>query len=155
MMQARATVLRVEDGQVWLRLEDRPGGCGRCDEPGGCRSTRLADVFKSSGDVIRLPDSLGSRAGDDVSIGVPEGAPLAAALLGYVLPLVLMLGLGGLAMLVAPFATADANVLTGVVAGLAGGVVAGRRIMGSARWRRLGLTLAPANGVAAGCREPR
>jgi sigma-E factor negative regulatory protein RseC len=143
MTEARATVLRVADGQVWLRLEDRPGGCGRCDEPGGCRATRLTDVFKSSGEMIRLPNTLGSRVGDGVIIGVPEGAPLRAALLGYVLPLGLMLGFGGLSLLLAPFATADANVLAGVGAGLLVGVAAGRRLTG--RWRQLGLTLAPAD----------
>lgn len=155
MMQARATVLRVEDGQVWLRLEDRPGGCGRCDEPGGCRSTRLTEIFKSPGEVIRLPDRLGSRVGDGVTIGVPDGAPLAAALLAYVLPLALMLALAGLALVIAPFSSPDANTLTGVFGGLLIGVVAGRRIMGGGRWRRLGLTLAPADGVRQGCREPR
>ena len=150
MMQARATVLRVEDGQVLLRLEDRPGGCGRCDEPGGCRSTRLAEIFKSSGEVVRLPDSLGLHVGDGVTISVPEGAPLRAALLAYVLPLGLMLVLGALALVVQPFATSDANVLTGVVAGLVGGVWLGRRIMRSGRWPALELTLEAAE-TAPGC----
>jgi sigma-E factor negative regulatory protein RseC len=150
MMQARATVLRVERGHVWLRLEDRPGGCGRCDEPGGCRSTRLTDVFKSSGELIRLPDSLGSRVGDGVTIGVPDGAPLRAALLCYVLPLGLMLGFAGLATVLAPFGALDADVLAGMAVGLFVGVMAARRITGSGRWRHLGLTLAPA-GAAPVC----
>lgn len=152
MSAARATVVRVEGGQVWLRLEDRPGGCGRCDEPGGCRSTRLADVFKSSDDLIHLPDSLGSRVGDGVRIEVPEGAPLRAALLAYVLPLALMLTLAGLALVLEPFPGRDANVLAGVAAGLVAGIWAGRRIMRSGRWRRMDFTLMPAGAVPV-CRD--
>jgi sigma-E factor negative regulatory protein RseC len=150
MMEARATVVRVADGQVWLRLEDRVGGCGRCDEPGGCRSTRLADLFKSSGELFCLPDSLGSRVGDGVRIGVPEGAPLRAALLSYVLPLGLMLALGGLGLVLAPFASPDASVLAGVVAGLVAGVAVGRWIMGSGQGR-WGLSLRPEGAVAPSC----
>lgn len=152
MMDAQARVVRVGEGKVWLRLEDRPGGCGRCDEPGGCRATRLADVFKFAGEEFCLPDSLGSKVGDGVAIAVPEGAPLRAAVLGYVLPLGSMLVSGGLGLLLAPFASADANVLAGVVVGLTGGVMAGRWIMGSGRWRRgMDLTLKPGSESVISC----
>ena len=147
MIQARGTVLRVENGLLWLRLEDRPGGCGRCDEPGGCRSTRFGDVFKGSGDVVRLEDSLGAKVGDHVMISAADGAPLQAALLGYGLPLVSMLFMAAMARIVAPFTNPDANVLSGVAAGLFIGAVAGRRILASGRSHRLALSLvAPSAG---------
>lgn len=152
MTEMRATVLRAEAGEVWLRLEARPGGCGRCDEPGGCRSTRLTDVFKTSGGLIRLPDSLGCSVGDGLVISAAESAPLAAAVLGYMLPLGLMLGFGALALWCAPFASPDANVAVGVAVGLVGGVATGRRILSSGRWPNIAVTMRPAGQAPATCR---
>lgn len=149
MTSVRATVLRVEDGQLWLRLEDRPAGCGRCDEPGGCRSTRLADIFKPHGDVLRIADSLGGRVGDQVIIRVREGTPLRAALLGYGLPVVLMVVMAGLMQRMAPFAAPDGNALTGLVGGLLIGMLAARRFM-KGRWHQ-GLTVVPADAVLPDC----
>lgn len=152
MMDARATVLRVAEGRVWLRLEDRPGGCGRCDEPGGCRSARISHIFKSADDVVCLPDSLGSRVGEGVLIRVPEGAPLRAALLSYVLPLVLMLVMAALFLALQPFSNRDANVLAGVLAGLVVGVAAGRGALRSGRWRQgFGLTLRRGDDSPSSC----
>lgn len=151
MIQVRGTVLQVEDGLVWLRLEDRPGGCGRCDEPGGCRSALLGDVFKGSGDVIRLEDSVGARVGDEVTVSVADGAPLQAALLGYGLPLVSMLAMAGMARIVAPFANPDASVLAGVAAGLCIGGIAGRRLLTSGRFHRLAVSLAAPGATLPDC----
>lgn len=152
MMDARATVVRVADGRVWLRLEDRPGGCGRCDEPGGCRSTRISHIFKSADNVVCLPDSVGLRVGEGVLIRVPEGAPLRAALLSYVLPLALMLFMAVLCLALAPFPGRDANVLAGVLAGLLAGVAAGRWALRSGRWRQgLGLILSQGGDSVSVC----
>lgn len=152
MMETGAMVVRVAEGRVWLRLQQRGGGCGRCDEPGGCRSTRLTDIFKPGGEEFCLPDALGLRVGEAVRIGVPEGAPLRAALLSYGLPLCLVLVFGAAVAAIAPFSNADANVLAGAVLGLLAGVFAGRRIMGGGRWfRDMGLTLRRAEGGAAHC----
>lgn len=152
MMETGATVVRVADGQVWLRLQQRGGGCGRCDEPGGCRSTRLTDIFKPVGEEFCLPDALGLRVGEAVRIGVPEGAPLRAAVLSYGLPLCLVLLIGAAFAAIAPFPNSDANVLAGAVLGLVAGVFLGRRIMGGGRWfRDMGLTLRRAEGNGANC----
>lgn len=152
MMEAGATVVRVAEGRVWVRLQQQLGGCGRCDEPGGCQATRLSDIFKPSGGEVCLPDSMGFQVGERVRIAVPEGAPLRAALLSYGLPLGLVLSLGAAFGALAPFVSGDANVLAGVVLGLLLGVVLGRRIMAGPRWRRaLGLSLRRADPAVPAC----
>lgn len=152
MREVRATVVRAVDGQLWLRLNDRGGGCGRCDEPGGCRSTRLTDIFKGPEGVVCLPDTLGVGVGEGVRIAVADQAPILGAVVSYVLPLGLMLVLGGLAVALSPFDSPDANVLVGVVAGLVGGVLVGRRVMASPRWQgTMGLSLRRDDGNSPVC----
>lgn len=47
MMEARARILRIENGQAWVKLSGKQGGCGRCDEPGGCGSVRAMRRIRS------------------------------------------------------------------------------------------------------------
>lgn len=152
MREVRAMVVRAEAGHLWLRLNDRGTGCGRCDEPGGCRSTRLTDIFKGPDGVVCVPDTLGAGVGEPVRIGVPDRAPLLGAAVSYGLPLVLMLGLGGGMAVISPFAHGDANVLLGVLMGLVGGIGVGRWLMASPRWQgALQLRLTRDDGASSPC----
>lgn len=83
MIEAPAEVIRAEGGRVWVRLSERQGGCGRCDEPGGCRSMRITDTFGAPRQEFSLPDASDLVPGERVRITIPDGAPLSAALLSY------------------------------------------------------------------------
>jgi sigma-E factor negative regulatory protein RseC len=140
MNELRATVLAGGAGKVRLRVEDRPGGCGRCDQPGGCRSTRLAHLFQAKpGEVEVDAPAAGVRlsTGDRVILTVADGGPLAAALGSYGLPLAGLLIGAAVASLLAPFANPDANAITGAVPGLFAGLFGVRFLMRSRALRKL------------------
>lgn len=83
MIDASAIVERVEGDRAWVRLHERSGGCGRCDEPGGCRSTGIAYALKAPKELFKIPNRIGAEVGDSVRLRMHDGAPLRGALLGY------------------------------------------------------------------------
>lgn len=143
MIETPAEVIRVAGGRVWVRLSERQGGCGRCDEPGGCRSMRITDTFGKPDDVFSLESDLGVRVGERVRIAIVEGAPLRAALLSYGLAAVMMLVGAGVGTLLVPVQT-DAAAALGMVAGLVFSYVVNRLLARSRNWRKgLNMTLLP------------
>ncbi|MCK0505653.1 SoxR reducing system RseC family protein [Aromatoleum anaerobium] len=136
MIEARAVVTRAESGEAWVRIDDRPGGCGRCDEPGGCRSTGLAYALKAPDKVFRLPNRIGAEAGDAVRIRIDDGAPLRGALLGYGLGVVLLLAGAALGTAFAAEGQGDLFALTGGVGGLVAAVGLNRFALRSTKLRQ-------------------
>ncbi len=144
MMQARAEVLRAEHGRVWLKLTDRAGGCGRCDEPGGCHSVQISHVFGPPQGEFVLPASIPLSPGDRVLISVPDGAPLNAALVSYGLGTLLLLVGAAAGSLLAPEGGGDLHAVAGGAAGLALAWTLNRVLTRSRNWRsHLRLELAP------------
>jgi len=135
MIEAKAVVTRAESGEAWVRIDDRPGGCGRCDEPGGCRSTGLAYALKAPGKVFRLPNQIGAEAGDTVRLRIDDAAPLRGALLGYGLGVVLLLAGAALGTAWAAEGQGDLFALAGGVGGLVAAVGLNRFVLRSARLR--------------------
>lgn len=135
MIEARATVVRVEPGRAWVKVDDRQDGCGRCDQPGGCRSVKLAYSLRPPTDVFSLPDPLGLQPAERVVVRMKESGPLAGALVSY--------GLGaGLLVVGAAFGHAlatpgheDGFALAGAILGLLAAVGANRVLHRSRRWR--------------------
>lgn len=136
MIEAAAVVERVENGLAWVRISDRAGGCGRCDEPGGCRSTKIAYALKAPNEVFSLPDSLGVMPGERIVIALDSGAPLRGALASYGLGTVLLV-LGALAgsALAPRGVNVDLLTLGGSAIGLTLAVVLNRVLFRSRRWR--------------------
>lgn len=83
--ESEALVIDIRGGDAVLRLTKPVSGCGRCDEPGGCNSGLAARDCRT----YRLPNDVGARIGDRVSISVADGAILRAALVSYLSPAVL------------------------------------------------------------------
>lgn len=121
MNEAQGVVERVEGGHAWVRLTGRAGGCGRCDEPGGCRSTGLAYALKAPSEVFAVSNSIDVRPGELVRLRLHDGAPLRGALLGYGLSIGLLL-IG--AALGSALADPGAQDLTAAAGGLGGLAVA-------------------------------
>lgn len=143
MIEARAVVLSVEGDHAWVRIETRPGGCGRCDEPGGCRSAKLAYALKAPQDVFRVPDTIGAAPGDRVLIRMEDGAPLQGALASYGLGATLLVAGAALGHGLAAPGHEDAFALLGGVLGLVLAFAANRALHRSRRWRQaltMGLT---------------
>lgn len=136
MIEAKAVVVRVESGRVWVKVSDRQDGCGRCDEPGGCRSVKIAYALKPPTEVFSLPDSIGARVGEHVSVRMHDGAPLAGALASYGVGAMLLLAGAAAGHLVAGAGNSDLFALIGGVAGLAGAYGVNRALHRSRGWRR-------------------
>lgn len=111
--EARAVVRRVEEGAVWVEIEQE--GCGRCHEAGGCGGQKLTQAFCAGPRSFRIQHSGGLLVGDRVRIGLPVREIRRGANLAYVTPLVLMLAGAVLGMVVA----ADPGAIVGGALGLA------------------------------------
>ena len=138
MNQARATVVRIEGATAWVRVEDRPGGCGRCDEPGGCRSAKLTHALGAPRDTFPIRNTCAARAGERVLLSVVDGAPLKMALIAYLLPVFMALCGAGLGGWLGPLG-GDAGQLVGAVVGLFAGYMVARRV--SVSWGALAPTV--------------
>lgn len=135
MIEARATVLRVEDGMAWIKVSDKHQGCGRCDEPGGCRSIKLAYSLRPPESVFSLPDSLGLSVGEPVRLRMHDSGPLMGALGSYGLGALLMISGAALGHFLASPGREDLLALAGLLAGLVGAYGLNRLFYRSRRWR--------------------
>ncbi|MFA9438516.1 SoxR reducing system RseC family protein [Uliginosibacterium sp. sgz301328] len=90
-MQVEAVVTRIDARQAIVKVVKTDGGCGRCDEPGGCRSAMLGEVLGPRCGEYAVDNVLAAAPGARVTLEVPDSAPLRAAVLAYLVPLLLML----------------------------------------------------------------
>ncbi|MBL8489395.1 MAG: SoxR reducing system RseC family protein [Rhodocyclaceae bacterium] len=124
--ESDALVIDIRGEDALLRLTKPVSGCGRCDEPGGCSTGLTARNCRT----YRLPNDVGAKIGDRVSISVADGAILRAALVSYLSPAVLAI-LGAAA---GASQRGDAWAVGGAAAGLLAGIlllrVFGRRTRG-------------------------
>ncbi|MDX5362691.1 MAG: SoxR reducing system RseC family protein [Pseudazoarcus pumilus] len=132
MIEARAVVVGVADGQARVRVIDRQEGCGRCDEPGGCRSVKLAYAVKPPVSEFSLPDTLGVSVGEEVALRLHDGASLRGALVSYGIGAVALIVGGGLGQLLGG---SDGWAVAGALIGLLVAFVFNRLLHRSRRWR--------------------
>lgn len=133
MIEASALVVATAGDRMTVRVSDRPGGCGRCDEPGGCRSAKLVHAMGEPNAMFDVPNPISARVGERVMIRIEDGAPLRGALASY--------GLGTLFLLLGAVVGHvvggdDLCTLLGVLSGLAIAVLCNRVLHRSRRWRR-------------------
>ena len=129
MISETGQVLSVEDDWVWVKTL-RQSTCGACHARVGCGQNLLSRMVAAPADIkARLQPLIGLedlQPGDEVDIAIEEGAVVAASLLAYGIPLL---------MLVSMVAVGDwfaaSNLLITVLGtmGLAAGVVASRIIL--------------------------
>ncbi|MDP2810344.1 MAG: SoxR reducing system RseC family protein [Rhodocyclaceae bacterium] len=116
-------VTRIEGDYAWVDI-GAGAGCGSCKSQGGCGSGLLG--IKAPSRQHRLFNSIGARTGDAVTVSLPEGGVLKAALLAYLLPLAL--GIAGAAAGMW-LGGSDGHALAGLFAGLGGGWLLLRQVM--------------------------
>jgi sigma-E factor negative regulatory protein RseC len=90
MLETQARVTAVEPGYAWIESERR-SGCSHCSNSGSCGVSALGKLFGVQRLHLRLPDTLGVQAGDDVIVGLSERRLVAAAAVAYMLPLLIMI----------------------------------------------------------------
>lgn len=121
MNRAAGVVVRVEDGFAWVRTEAAAPACGSCARREGCGQAGqglLDSLFVRQENLLRLPNTIGARPGDAVSVCSADGSVLRAAAIVYGLPL--LLGFAG-AMLLDGRIFGEAGAALGLLFGLAGG----------------------------------
>jgi sigma-E factor negative regulatory protein RseC len=90
VIEERAVVTRSAQGWAWLQVQ-RQTACGVCHASAECGTGLLAKVWKNKTLEVRALSALPLQTGDQVIVGIAEGALLRGAMLIYLLPLVFLL----------------------------------------------------------------
>jgi sigma-E factor negative regulatory protein RseC len=90
MIEQEATVVAVS-GEFAEVEAQRRSACGDCSAKAGCGSALLAGLFGKRPSRLRVLNRIQAQPGDQVVIGMREGAFLRAAVAMYTLPLVAMI----------------------------------------------------------------
>ncbi len=132
MIEETATVVDATEDYIWVEAKAR-SACSTCGSQSGCSTSSLSKLFGVRQQLIRLPNALGSRIGEQVVIGVEDQVMVTASLAAYILPIVLMLA----AAIAADSAgLSDQQAAAGAVAGLLLGLLGAGFLTGSYRMKR-------------------
>lgn len=89
MIETQARVLRT-DGDVAYVEARNSSGCGSCGSGKDCGTALLTQVFGGSPREFKVLNAVGARMGENVVIGLEDGALLKGSLTMYLLPLALL-----------------------------------------------------------------
>ena len=90
MIESPARVVRTEGARTWVTSE-APESCGACGGR-GCGSSLYARLLHPREPEFPVDNPIGAKPGEQVVIGLPDGALLHASVVGYVMPVLLVLG---------------------------------------------------------------
>jgi len=88
MIEIPAKVTRVEGEVAWVST-NAPTSCGACGGK-GCGSSVFARLLHRDEPEYQVGNRVAARVGEDVVVGIPDGALLKATLTGYLVPLALV-----------------------------------------------------------------
>lgn len=153
MIEETGRVAEVEPGFAWVETR-RQSTCGSCSARGGCGTSVLSRVLGQRTVRVRALDRIGAAVGDEVVLGLDDGALLRGSLAVYMVPLLALIAGALLAESVGPqWGFGQGFVLLGGVAGLASGFfwlrLFSRRAGADARYQAVILRRAAAPPVAA------
>lgn len=123
MIEHRGIVQRVEAGQAIVAMET--SGCSSCGQGGSCGIGKMASGRAAT--LLTLPATADLKAGDLVSIALPESRLTLSALLGYLFPAFAML-LG--AWFGSTFDGSDAATALGAMLGFLAALAVARIVIG-------------------------
>ena len=149
MIEEGATVVDVAEGFVWVETRRR-SACGHCDSAETCGTSALAKLFGERRNRLRIDDPVGLRTGDQVVIGIANGALVRASLTAYLLPLIVLVTAAGIGT---ALQLAEGAVALLGLAGLGSGLWLGGRLTGGVSRARTVSPEADAPGWRA-CRHP-
>jgi len=90
MIEQQATVIEVDDDQIWLHAE-RQSTCSQCQIKQGCGTGLLAKHVGKRFSKIAVNKTAETTVGQVVTLAIPEQILLQGAALMYLFPLVLLL----------------------------------------------------------------
>lgn len=89
MIETTGIVTALDGLHVLVQTEQH--GCGRCHEDGGCGGNTIGNMLCSTPKAFWLQNPGNLRAGDRVTIVIPEGAIRQTAMRAYLIPLLALL----------------------------------------------------------------
>ena len=96
MIEEIGTVTRVSDEHIWVETQIKTT-CGSCEQKSDCSTGVIAKTVASKTQTFKLSYQKDAIVGQQVKLGLPEQTLLGVSALFYMLPLVMMLLVGGLA----------------------------------------------------------
>lgn len=90
MIEEQAVVVDIGEGYAWVETQRR-SACSACATSEGCSTAMLAKAWGDRTARVRAIATLPLQVGDQVIVGLAEGALLSGSLLVYLLPLALLL----------------------------------------------------------------
>jgi len=93
MIEEQALVTQVNNNGIWVETQ-RKSACGQCSANKGCGTSVLQNVLGNKRSRLRVLSDIPVKTGDEVIIGLQEGAFLKGSFAVYLLPLVLMFVFG-------------------------------------------------------------
>jgi len=90
VIEENARVVRREGDYAWVETQ-RKSACGQCSARKGCGTSVLDKVLGRRRSVVRVLNPVDAAPGDEVVIGLGEGAFVRGSLAVYALPLVTLL----------------------------------------------------------------
>ena len=141
MIEERGEVTAVDPPYATV-LTRRSSSCGGCSSKGGCGTGTLSELFAARNQNMKVLNPIDARVGDQVVLGLEEGALLRGSLAVYIVPLLAMLAGGLLGEVLAPSLSLEHGSeylsLTASFTGLAAGFFwvrrFGRRMMNNHRF---------------------
>lgn len=140
MIEEKARVIAIDHDQLLLEAETR-AACSACGVRQGCGTAVLSRWIGRKFTRFQAPNSVNASVGDEVIVGLAEGAMLKGSVFVYLLPLLSMIVFALLADSLIPADTdaRDLLVLLFAVAGFMLMLVGARLWLSSAR-NKTGLT---------------
>jgi len=120
MIEHNATVIRVADSYAWLQADQGGGGCSSCEQGAGCGFGRLWSYFSKRSPLIQIETEINLKEGDQVIVGISEGAFIFSSFLIYFLPLLLIIFFAIMGKLLNPMFGLNSEILQigGAIIGL-------------------------------------
>lgn len=131
MIEATARVVEAGAGYAILELQ-RASACGSCHSQTSCGSAALAKVWGNKSLRVRAISTLSLQPGERVVVGLADGMLVRAAMLVYLLPILLLITGAILAQLSFASAGEELVIMCGAL-GLGLGLGAARIL--AQRWR--------------------
>lgn len=117
MIEQTATVVSIDDEQIWLDVE-RQSSCSGCKLRNGCGTGLLSRHVGKRFSRLAVPRTENVQVGEQVQVQIAEKELLSGALMMYLLPLAGLIGGAGLVtMLSGPAWLEIASGLGGLAAG--------------------------------------
>ncbi len=88
MLEHSARVVKIENGETFV-VANRDSACGSCSTHGECGSLTLTRFFGGE-HPFRVRNPIDAKPGDEVTVGVADGALGRSAMLVYGVPLLLL-----------------------------------------------------------------